>query len=291
MKTQPLPLMPRLALAGIVSPRVAPTISKELMDTDQANDSFSARNEAHNNQESVLATNSNQDETDSVVSFESMGTIESFAPDRYSFVPNQVDILIFSEDNERLMQEDAVETVLMQHTEPTKTVSHDFHGATSDSHFISDSESETGSRTGGPSQSLAALYTTPVHIAIAQGTALSVLKLIVQTGPSVLLKRDGPHGLTPLALSLETNPRDKQLHRYLLETQPKAARLASSYGQKLPLHIACQQQVDIQVFMALIQANPSALYHSNSKGLTPLAIACNQPESSLFRQQVLQLLR
>jgi hypothetical protein len=139
--------------------------------------------------------------------------------------------------------------------------------------------------------SLATPYVTPVHIAIYKKASLPVLKAIVQADPGVLLQKDGPLGLTPLALSLKLSPQDKWIARFLLETQPLAARIACNQTLDLPLHMACREQADMDVIISLLGSYPSALCHANIHGLIPYDIVQRQLPSSFYSHQLLQLLQ
>ncbi|CAB9508679.1 expressed unknown protein [Seminavis robusta] len=132
------------------------------------------------------------------------------------------------------------------------------------------------------------LYTSPLHNALRHGTSLPIVKAIVQASASLLTQKDGPEGLTPLILSLNARPQDSETHCFLLQALPNSAAIASGANLDLPLHMACQGFVSMDVVLALIQAHPMALYQANVHGLTPWDIVTRRPDS--FHSRVLSKL-
>jgi hypothetical protein len=132
-------------------------------------------------------------------------------------------------------------------------------------------------------------YTYPLHIALSRGASLAVIQQLLHAGPAVLLQRDGPLGLTPLALALTQDCTSIEVFQLLIQAQPHAAALACGPHYDLPLHTACRQMATLTrlaAIEALIPANTAALHQPNGQGLTPFELVMASQPLSLVNQQI-----
>lgn len=136
-------------------------------------------------------------------------------------------------------------------------------------------------------------YYYPLHMALCQGSNLPVLQILVQAGPQVLLQKDGPHGFTPLMLSLTHLPNRPDVHELLRKALPQAASIACDDTQELPLHVACRTANPkyVGLIQGLLQDHPAAVLQPNARGMTPLNIVALLPATAPHRTMVYQSLQ
>lgn len=113
-------------------------------------------------------------------------------------------------------------------------------------------------------------YTLPLHISLTHKASLQVIQCLVQAGgPGLLLEQDGVAGHTPLTLALDASPHDNDLITLLLESNPKAAEVATKLHGNLPLHFACLKGAPKPIVRQLISLYPEAQTVPNKAGRMP----------------------
>jgi hypothetical protein len=115
------------------------------------------------------------------------------------------------------------------------------------------------------------LHEYPITIALHHDASLSVLQLLVDAAPDVLVQVDGDEQGSALSTAL-MQKRDLSIISLLLEANPDQVRVHDRY-RNYPLHASCIYGACLKVVQLVASAYPSALRKKNFHGMTPLDIA------------------
>jgi ankyrin repeat protein len=115
------------------------------------------------------------------------------------------------------------------------------------------------------------LHGYPITIALHHDASLSVLQLLVDAAPDVLVQVDGDEQGSALSTAL-MQKRDLSIISLLLEANPDQVRVHDRY-RNYPLHASCIYGACLKVVQLVASAYPSALRKKNFHGMTPLDIA------------------
>ena len=115
------------------------------------------------------------------------------------------------------------------------------------------------------------LHEYPITIALHHDASLSVLQLLIDAAPDVLVQVDGDEQGSALSTALMKKC-NLAIISLLLEANPDQVRVHDRY-QNYPLHASCVYGACLEVVQLLASAYPSVLRKKNFHGMTPLDIA------------------
>lgn len=125
----------------------------------------------------------------------------------------------------------------------------------------------------------------PLHIALAHGASMDVVKLLVEKAPEVLTEKNG-NGMCPLSVAISFRAKPHVI-KYLLR-QKKRCITFHDHKMNLPLHLACIYGCPIDVIRLLCRVYPKATEQENFDGRTALDIAVR---SFMSNDQVVDFLQ
>lgn len=118
-------------------------------------------------------------------------------------------------------------------------------------------------------------YSYPINIALKSNACTDVLKLLIEQGPDVLDKPDGPNRACSLSFAI-TFERPKSILEMILKANPKSARTVDRHSNT-PLHVLvrsnCSDLCTFETIHMVYQAYPEALAAKNFHRESPLEVA------------------
>jgi Ankyrin repeats (many copies) len=115
------------------------------------------------------------------------------------------------------------------------------------------------------------MYGYPINVALTHGASIEVLKMLVEAGPDVLVKKDGTDGSGSLGIAL-TAKWDMPVVDLLLSANQECASVADRRGN-YPLHFAVSSGSSLAIVKRVLMAYPQAQEMRNFHSQTPLEIA------------------
>ena len=116
------------------------------------------------------------------------------------------------------------------------------------------------------------IYGYPINLALTHGAGEEMLQLLAQSGPDVLVLKDGSDCGASLGIALSSKTCTLATVELLLSANDKCAQIADRRGN-YPLHVAVRYGFPVDLVMRLYAAYPKAQGMRNFHSQTPLDIA------------------
>lgn len=116
-------------------------------------------------------------------------------------------------------------------------------------------------------------YSYALNLAICHRQASSVLDMLMNVAPDVLVSPDGAEREGPLSVLIKHSPTDVDSVDRMLLLKPKCVAHRDRAGNS-PLHVAATRPTALDAVRHLCILYPESLRMRNRQGKTPLRLAC-----------------